>query len=90
MTKTVLIEKIAEKSGFTKKDTEKHLDSFVAAVQEALAEGEEVNVPGLGKFTVKERAGRTGRNPQSGEEIQIPSFRAPAFKAGKQLKEAVK
>ena len=89
MNKADLVAKVAEKSGVTKKDAEKAVAGIFAAVQEALAAGDKVQVLGLGTFEVKERAARTGRNPQTGEELQIAASKNPSFKPGKALKEAV-
>lgn len=84
-----LIEKIAEKSGLTKKDSETALNAFIDAVGDALAGGDKVTITGFGSFEVKERAARTGRNPATGETISIPSSKSPKFKASKTLKETV-
>ena len=89
MNKADLVPKAAEKSGVTKKDAEKAVAGIFAAVQEALAAGDKVQVLGFGTFEVKERAARTGRNPQTGEELQIAASKNPSFKPGKALKEAV-
>lgn len=89
MNKTELVASIAQRSGLTKKDAEKGLNAFFESVQQALVEGDRVQLIGFGTFEVKERAARKGRNPQSGEEIDIPASKAPGFKAGKSLKEAV-
>ena len=89
MNKADLISVMAEKSGLTKKDSEKALNAFVDAVQQALVEGDRVQLVGFGTFEVRERSARKGRNPQTGEEIDIPAASVPAFKAGKGLKEAI-
>ena len=89
MNKADLVAKVAEKSGVTKKDAEKAVAGIFAAVQEALVAGDKVQVLGFGTFEVKERAARTGRNPQTGEELQIAASKNPSFKPGKALKEAV-
>ena len=89
MNKADLVAKVAEKSGVTKKDAEKAVAGIFAAVQEALAAGDKVQALGFGTFEVKERAARTGRNPQTGEELQIAASKNPSFKPGKALKEAV-
>lgn len=89
MNKTELVSSIAEKSELTKKDAEKALNALFASIEEALAKGEKVQLVGFGTFEVRERKARTGRNPQTGEEIQIAAAKVPAFKAGKALKEAV-
>lgn len=89
MNKTELITAIADKSSITKSDAEKALNAFVDAVTDALSDGDKVQLIGFGTFEVGERAERTGRNPQTGEEITIPACKTPKFKAGKVLKEAV-
>ncbi len=89
MTKAELIANVAKKAEITQKDTEAVVNAFFATVQETLAQGENVQVIGFGTFEVRERAARTGRNPQTGAEIQIAAAKVPAFKAGKALKDAV-
>ncbi len=89
MNKTELIAALAEKTGSRKQDAEKALNAFVDVVTEALAEGNRVQIVGFGSFEVKERAARTARNPRTGEEITIEASKAPVFKAGKALKDAV-
>ncbi|HHY41591.1 MAG TPA: HU family DNA-binding protein [Thermoanaerobacterales bacterium] len=89
MNKAELISVMAEKSGLTKKDTEKALNSFIEAVEEALVNGDKVQLVGFGTFEVRERSARKGRNPQTGEEIDIPAASVPAFKAGKALKDSI-
>ena len=89
MTKAELIANVAKKAEITQKDTEAVVNAFFTTVQEALAQGENVQVIGFGTFEVRERAGRTGRNPQTGAEIQIAAAKVPAFKPGKALKDAV-
>lgn len=90
MNKTELINNIAEKSGLSKKDVESVLNGFLGEVTDALSSGEKVQLIGFGTFETRQRSGRTGRNPQTGKEIQIPASTVPAFKAGNKLKEAVK
>jgi DNA-binding protein HU-beta len=87
--KSDLIDAIAESSGLTKVDAGKALDGFLSAVTGALNKGDSVALVGFGTFSVKERAERKGRNPQTGEEITIKAAKIPAFKAGKSLKDAV-
>ena len=70
-------------------EAEKHLEAFTTAVSEALKAGEEVQLPGFGKFYVREQKAREGRNPQSREKMTIPASKVPAFRAGKSLKESV-
>lgn len=89
MNKAELITKMAEKSGLTKKDTETALRGFIESVTEALENKEKVQLVGFGTFDVRKRIARKGRNPQTKEEIKIPASKAPAFKAGKALKELV-
>lgn len=85
-----LIEKIAEKSGLTKKDSEAALNAFIDAVGGALAGGDKVTITGFGSFEVKERAERQGRNPATNEPMLIKASKSPKFKASKTLKEIVK
>ena len=89
MNKTELIAAIAEQAEISKKDAEKALKAFVDVVTEQLKEGEKVQLVGFGTFEVSERAAREGRNPQSGEPMTIAASKAPKFKAGKALKDAV-
>lgn len=89
MNKTELVANVAEKAGLTKKDAEKALGAVIESVEEALVEGDKVQLIGFGTFEVKDRAARTGRNPQTGKEIKIAASRNPVFKAGKALKDAV-
>ena len=88
--KADLVDKVADKTGLTKKDSNAAVEAVFDSIQEFLAEEEKVQLIGFGTFEVSERAARKGRNPQTGEEIQIPATKVPAFKAGKNLKEAVK
>jgi DNA-binding protein HU-beta len=80
---------VADRAGLTKRDAEKALNAFVDSVQDALKAGDKVSVVGFGTFEVRERAARKGRNPQTGQEIEIPPGRIPAFRAGKALKDMV-
>ncbi|NLB18555.1 MAG: HU family DNA-binding protein [Syntrophomonadaceae bacterium] len=89
MNKSELISDVAAKAGMTKKDVEKILGSLFSSIEEALKNDDKVQLVGFGTFEVRNRKARTGRNPQTGEEIQIPASRVPAFKAGKTLKEKV-
>ena len=89
MNKTELIAAIAAKTGETKKDAEATLNAFVNVVSETLAKGDKVQLVGFGSFEVRKRAARKGRNPQTKEEIKIPASKAPVFKAGKALKDAI-
>ena len=87
MNKVTLVTKIAEKSGLSKKQAEQALGAFIDSVTEALKEGDKVQLMGFGTFEVKERAARTGRNPSTGETIEIPASKTPTFKAGKGLRD---
>lgn len=89
MTKQELVAGIAEKAECTKKDAVKYLDATIETISETLARGEKISLVGFGTFDVVERAARTGRNPQTGEEIVIPTSKAPKFKPGKALKDLV-
>jgi DNA-binding protein HU-beta len=84
-----LVSSVAEKSGLTKKDSEKAINALFASVGQALSKGDKVQLVGFGTFEVRNRAARKGRNPQTGKEIQIKAAKVPAFKAGKALKDAV-
>ena len=90
MTRLELVNTISRKMGATKKDADKAVTAFIDTVTEALVEGRKVQLIGFGTFEVRERAARKGRNPQTGEEIEIPASKIPAFKAGKSLKDSVK
>ncbi|MGF1644553.1 MAG: HU family DNA-binding protein [Thiotrichales bacterium] len=89
MNKSELIDAIAQDAGLTKAKAAKALDAFVDAVSKELKAGGQVNLVGFGSFQVKERAARSGRNPRTGETIEIKSAKLPTFKAGKALKDAV-
>ncbi|GAB6934881.1 MAG: HU family DNA-binding protein [Calditerricola sp.] len=90
MNKQDIIARIAEKSGLTKKDVETVVNAVLDEITEALRAGEKVQFVGFGTFETRKRAARTGRNPQTGETINIPEAVIPAFRAGNKLKEAVK
>ena len=90
MTKSQFVEKVASKSGLSRRDASKAVDAFLDSITDSLKEGESVSFTGFGKFHVQERAARTGVNPRSGEKVPIPAGRVPKFTAGSQLKEAVK
>lgn len=90
MTKADLVKKMADAGEITRTQAEKAVDSMVAAVSDALAAGEKVTLVGFGAFTVTERVGREGRNPRTGEKIQIPAAKTVKFKAGKTLSDKVK
>ena len=89
MNKTELVAAISEKTELTKKDSEKALKALIDVVADELKKGEKVQLVGFGTFEVSERAARTGKNPQTGAEIKIAACKAPKFKAGKALKDAV-
>ena len=89
MNKGQFIEKMVEKSGLTVKDAEKAYKAFTETVIEALKDGEKIQLVGFGTFDVGERSAREGRNPQTGESIQIAASKTPRFKAGKAFKDAV-
>ena len=89
MNKSELINALVEKTGFSKKNAETALNAFVDTVKGSLAKGEKVQLIGFGTFSVKERAAREGRNPRTGEVVKIKAAKAPAFKAGKALKDKV-
>lgn len=89
MNKTELVASIAEKTQLSKKDSEIALKAFIDVVSEQLKKGEKIQLVGFGTFEVSDRAARTGKNPQTGEVINIPASKAPKFKAGKALKDMV-
>ena len=89
MNKSELIDAIATETGLTKVTASKVLDTFMSTVTDVLKDGGQLVLPGFGSFSTGNRAARTGRNPQTGKEIQIKASRVAKFKAGKKLKEAV-
>ena len=89
MNKTELIAAVADKADLSKKDAEAAITAAVEAITAALAEQEKVQLVGFGSFEVKARAARVARNPKTGEAVQIPASKAPVFKPGKALKDAV-
>ena len=89
MNKTELVEAVVAKTGGSKKDAEVTIKATFEAITEAMAKGDKVALIGFGNFEVRDRAARTGKNPQTGEEVKIAACKDPAFKAGKALKEAV-
>jgi DNA-binding protein HU-beta len=89
MTKTELIDKVAEKSGLTKKDSQKAIEAFISTTTQILKKGDKVQLVGFGSFEVHKREARKGRNPQTGAEIKISARKVPVFKAGKALKDSV-
>jgi DNA-binding protein HU-beta len=89
MNKKQLIEQMVERTNSPKSEAEKHLQAFTTTISETLKAGEEIQLPGFGKFYVREQKAREGRNPQSGEKMKIPASKVPAFKAGKSLKDSI-
>ena len=89
MNKTELVAAIAAKADISKKDAEAALKAFTDVVAEQLKKGNKIQLVGFGTFEVSERAKRTGRNPRTGEEMVIPASKAPKFKPGKALKDAI-
>ena len=89
MNKTELVDAVAGATGIGRSAAARALDAVLEAVSASLAAGESVTVPGFGTFEVRERAARTGRNPRTGEAIEIAASRAPAFRAGKALRDSV-
>ncbi len=89
MNKAELIDSMAEGAGISKADAKKALDSFIGATSGALKKGDRVSLVGFGSFSVSKRNARTGRNPQTGKEIQIPAKNVVKFKAGAELGDAV-
>lgn len=90
MTKSELIDQVADRSGLTKVQAARAIDAVVATVEDALHRGSEVALPGFGRFHVSERGARRGINPRTREPIEIPASRVPRFSAGSSLKSAVK
>ena len=89
MNKTELINAVAASAGLTKKDAEAAVKATFAEIEKALVKGEKVQLIGFGTFEARERAARVGKNPQTGAQVKIAACKAPAFKAGKALKEAI-
>ncbi len=89
MNKTELIAEVAEKAGLSKKDAEAAVKAVIDSVTDALVDGDKVQLVGFGTFEVRERAARCGRDPRTGESMEIAASKAPAFKAGQALKDAV-
>lgn len=90
MNKQELISKIAEKADISRKDATAALTALITSITEELKVGEKIAIPNLGTFEVRERAARTGKNPRTGEAVEIAAKRLPAFKSAKALKDAVK
>lgn len=89
MNKSQLVDKIAAEADISKAAAGRVLDAFIGSVTDSLKAGDDVALVGFGTFAVKDRAERTGRNPQTGKEITIPAGKVPGFRAGKALKDAV-
>jgi DNA-binding protein HU-beta len=90
MTKSEFVDKVADESGLSKKDAGTAVDAVISSIEKALQGGEEVSFTGFGKFHVAERGAREGRNPRTGETMQIAASKVPRFTAGSALKKAVK
>ncbi|ANF97461.1 MULTISPECIES: HU family DNA-binding protein [Paenibacillus] len=90
MNKTDLIAQVVEKTELQKKDATKAVDAVFEAISSALQSGDKVQLVGFGNFEVRERSARMGRNPQTGEQMEIPASKIPAFKPGKALKDGIK
>lgn len=89
MNKSDLIAAVAAKTGETKKNAEASINALIDVIAETLASGDKIQLVGFGSFEVRSRAARKGRNPQTGKEMKIAAKKAPVFKAGKALKDAV-
>ena len=89
MNKNDLVSAVAASTGLSKSDGARAVDSMLASIAGALKDGDEVRLPGFGTFSVRQRNASEGRNPRTGEPIQIPASKLPKFKAGKILKEAL-
>jgi DNA-binding protein HU-beta len=89
MNKTELVEQMSQQTGLTKVDAGRAVDALIATITNELKQGQDVTLMGFGTFQTKARAARTGRNPQTGQVIQIAAATVPNFKAGKALKDAV-
>ena len=90
MNKAAIVDKVHDVLGGTKADAERAVEAFIDSIVDGLKKGDEVSIAGLGIFEAKTRAARTGRNPRTGETIQIAAMRVPKFRAAKALKDAVK
>ncbi len=89
MNKSELVENIAKKTGLSLKDANAAVAAFIGIVKDSLADGESVILVGFGSFVVRDRAARTGHNPRTGETLNIPAVKVPAFRPGKSLKDAL-
>ena len=89
MTKAELVEKVANQINMTKKQTEDIVNTVFSSITDSLAEGNKVELRGFGSFRIRQRNARVGRNPKSGQKVDVPSKKVPFFKAGKELRELV-
>ena len=89
MTKAELVERVANQINLTKKQTEVVVNTVFSSITESLAEGKKVELRGFGSFRIRQRNARVGRNPKSGQKVEVPSKKVPFFKAGKELRELV-
>jgi DNA-binding protein HU-beta len=90
VTKADFIDKVADRSGLSKRDASKAVDAFLDSITDALKHGDAVSFTGFGKFSAQQRAARQGVNPRTGERVQIPAATVPKFSAGSQLKQALR
>ena len=90
MTKSEFVDRVASKSGLSRRDAGKAVDAFLDSIQESLARGESVSFTGFGKFSPQQRGARTGVNPRTGERVEIAAATVPKFSAGSSLKNALK
>ena len=90
MTKSEFVDQVADRAGLSKKDASDAVDAFLNTIEDALKRGSDVSFSGFGKFSVSQRGAREGRNPATGDKIQIPASRVPKFTAGAGLKKAIK
>ena len=90
MTKSDFVDKVAQRSGLSKKDASSAVDAVIGSIEDALKSGEDVSFTGFGKFHVADRGAREGRNPRTGESMKIAATKVPRFTAGSGLKKAVK
>jgi DNA-binding protein HU-beta len=90
VTKADFIDKVADRSGLSKRDASKAVDAFLDSITDALQQGDAVSFTGFGKFSAQQRAARQGVNPRTGERVQIPAATVPKFSAGSQLKQALR
>ncbi|RLE13632.1 hypothetical protein DRJ04_03955 [Candidatus Aerophobetes bacterium] len=89
MNKAELVDEVARQTGLTKKVCRQTVDAVISTIKDSLARREKITLVGFGSFKIMTRKSRRGRNPQTGEEIQIPAKEVPKFEAGKNLREAV-